>query len=107
MLVEVYEGVAELLYGVSHALRINKDYQRWMMYFKPEWLPIFNDSPPLSDRDPQVTSPGSSQGGSSLLRGQDLDPAAAAAAPAAVAAAPAAAAAAAADFLGSLAVLRS
>ena len=86
----VYEGVAERLYGVSHALRNSMQYQKWMNHFKPDWTPIFNDAPPLN-RVSQEASPGSTQGGSSLIQGQDPDSAAAAAA---------------ANFLGSLEVLR-
>jgi len=59
----VYEGVAERLYGVSHALRSNRDYQKWMDYSRPAWTPIFNDPPPQPS-DLQVDSQGSSQGGS-------------------------------------------
>ena len=81
----------ELLYGVLHALRNNMQYQRWMNHSKPEWTPIFNDTPPLSNRVSQEASPGSAQGGSSLIQGQDPDSAAAAAAS---------------NFLGSLEVLR-
>ena len=86
----VYEGVAERLYKVCHALRSNRDYQKRMDYSRPAWTPIFNDAPPLN-RVSQEASLGSAQGGSSLIQGKDPDSAAAAAA---------------ANFLGSLEVLR-
>ena len=50
-----------------------------MNHSKPEWTPIFNDAPPLNSVS-QEASPGSAQGGSSLIQGQDPDSAAAAAA---------------------------
>ena len=68
----VYEGVAERLYGVSHALRNNVQYQQWVNRSRPEWLPIFNDTPSLNDLDLQETAPGVAQG-PALLQGQDLD----------------------------------
>ena len=86
----VYKGVAELLYGVSHALRNSMQYQKWMNHSKPKWTPIFIDAPPLHSVS-QEASLGRAQGGSSLIQGQDPDSAAAAAA---------------AYFLGSLEVLR-
>ena len=85
----MYKGVAELLYGVWHALLNSMQYQKWMNHSKPEWTTIFNYPPPLNSAS-QEASPGSSQGGSSLIQGQDPDSAAAAAA---------------ANFLGSLEVL--
>ena len=68
----VYEGVAERLYGISHALRNNVQYQQWVNRSRPEWSPIFNDTPSLNDLDPQETAPGVAQG-PALLQGQDLD----------------------------------
>ena len=65
----VYEGVAERLYGVSHALRSNRDYQKWMDYSRPAWTPIFNDPFPQPS-DLQVDSQGSSQGGSAPAQGE-------------------------------------
>ena len=65
----VYEGVAEWLYGVSHALRSNRDYQKWMDYSRPVWTPVFNDPPPQAS-DLQVVSQGSSQGGLALAQGE-------------------------------------
>ena len=65
----VYEGVAERLYGVSHALRSNRHYQQWMDYSTPAWTPIFNDPPPQPS-DLQVVSQGRSQGGSAPAQGE-------------------------------------
>ena len=73
----VYEGVAERLYGVSHALRNNEQYQQWMNRSRPEWTPIFNNPPPLNVRVSQEALPGSSQGGIAQVQGQDFDSAAA------------------------------
>jgi hypothetical protein len=55
----VHEGVAERLSGVSHALRSNRDYQKWMDFSRPVWTPIFNDPPPQPS-DLRVVSQGSS-----------------------------------------------
>ena len=85
----VYEGVAEQLYGISHTLCSNVQYQQWMNHSRPEWMPIFNDLPPLNGFDLQDAAPGGPWGGPALVQGPDLDSAAAAAA---------------ADFLCSLAV---
>ena len=65
----VYEGGTGLLFGVSHALRSNRDYQKWMDYSRPVWTPIFNDPPPQAS-DLQVVSQGSSQGGSGPAQGR-------------------------------------
>ena len=65
----VYEGVVERLNGVSHALRSNRDYQKWMDDSRPAWTPIFKDSPPQPN-DLQVDSQGSSQGGSAPAQGE-------------------------------------
>ena len=65
----VYEGGTGLLFGVSHALRSNRDYQNWMDYSRPAWTPIFNDPPPQPS-DLQVDSQGSSQGGSAPAQGE-------------------------------------
>ena len=66
----VYEGGTGLLFGVSHALRSNRDYQKWMDYSRPAWTPIFNDPPPQPHSDLKVVSLGSSQGGSAPAQGE-------------------------------------
>ena len=57
------------LYGVPHALRSNRDYQKLMDYSRPAWTPIFNDPPPQPS-DLQVVSQGSSQRGSAPAQGE-------------------------------------
>ena len=52
----VFEGVAGWLYGVYHALRNNRHYQKWMDYSRPAWTPVLNDPPSQPNSDLQVVS---------------------------------------------------